>query len=145
VKEYPRFEAALALVSALRPERVTELLEARLMQLGHEIKRVEPKLASLAGKVPRLFVIEVEHYVATLEAEHRFTSALTSEIKNQTLDGLAVWKDFHAKRFVAAAEAAQNAAAHAVDQSSSAAQTAVANPALRRPPKRGRKVRSDPA
>lgn len=144
VKEYPRFEAALALVSALKPERVTELLEARLMRLGHEIKRVEANLASLAGKVPRLFVIEVEYYVATLEAEHRFTSALTSEIKNQTLDGLAVWKDFHAKQFVAATEAAQSAAAHAVDQSSSAAQTAVAKPALRRPPKRGRKVRSDP-
>src|ERR1700731_980258 len=48
VKEHPRFEAALALVSALKPERVTELLETRLMRLGHEIKRVEANLASLA-------------------------------------------------------------------------------------------------
>src|SRR5580704_3114294 len=40
VKEYPRFEAALALLPALKPERVTELLEARLLRLEHEIKQV---------------------------------------------------------------------------------------------------------
>ena len=143
VKEYPRFEAALALVSALRPERVTELLEARVIRLEHELKRVQAHLASLAGQVPRLFVIEVEYYVATLEAEHRFTSALTSEIKNHTLDGLASWKDFHARRFAAPA-VAQSGTARAVDQPSSAAQAPAAEPVLGRSRKRGRKGRSDP-
>jgi DNA-binding PadR family transcriptional regulator len=144
VKEFPRLAAALALVLALRPERVTELVEARVMRLEHEIKRAQADPASLAGQVPRLFVIEVEYYVATLEAEHRFTSALTSEIKNHTLDGLASWKDFHARRFAAAPEVVRSATAHAVDQSSSATQTTAAEPVLSRSRKRGRKGRSDP-
>jgi hypothetical protein len=98
----------------------------------------------LAGRIPRLFVIEVEYYVATLEAERRFTSALTSEIKNQTLEGLAFWNDFHAGRPTAAPEAVQNAAAGAVDQSPSATQAAAAAPMLRRTPTRARTVQSDP-
>lgn len=144
VKEYPRFEAALALLPALRPERVTELLGARLARLEREIERVQANLAGLAGRIPRLFVIEVEYYVATLEAERRFTSALTSEIKNQTFDGLAFWNDFHAGRPAAAPEVVQNAAAGSVDQSSSATQAAAAMPMLHRRPTRGRAVQSDP-
>ncbi|MGP0095239.1 MAG: PadR family transcriptional regulator [Xanthobacteraceae bacterium] len=144
VKEYPRFEAALALLPALRPERVTELLEARLTHLEREIERVQANLASLSERIPRLFVIEVEYYVAILEAERRFTSALTSEIKNQTLDGLAFWNDFHARRPAAAPEAVQNAAAGAVEQSASATQTAAVAPMLRRRRTRGRTVPSDP-
>jgi DNA-binding PadR family transcriptional regulator len=115
VKEYPRFEAALALLPALKPERVTELLEERLMRLEREIERVQANLASLAGQIPRLFVIEVDYYVAIREAEHRFTSALAREIKNQTLDGLTFWNDLHAGR-PAAPTAVQTAAADAVDQ-----------------------------
>ena len=142
LKEYPRFEAALALLPALTPERVAELLEARLMRLEREIDRVKANLAGLAGRIPRLFVIEVEYYVDTLETERAFASALMREIKNQSLDGLTFWNDFHVGKSAAAHKVVQNAAADAADQSSSVIQTVAAEPALRRPPTRST-VRSD--
>jgi DNA-binding PadR family transcriptional regulator len=98
VKEYPQFEAALSLLPALTPERVIELLEARIVRLDREVARVRSDLASAAAQVPRLFLIEADFYIAGLEAERKFVEALTQEIKNETLDGLKFWKEFHAAR-----------------------------------------------
>jgi DNA-binding PadR family transcriptional regulator len=98
VKEYPQFEAALSLLPALTPERVIELLEARIVRLDGEVARVRSDLASAAAQVPRLFLIEADFYIAGLEAERKFVEALTQEIKSETLDGLKFWKEFHAAR-----------------------------------------------
>jgi DNA-binding PadR family transcriptional regulator len=98
VKEYPQFEAALSLLPALTPERVIELLEARIVRLDREVARVRSDLASAAAQVPRLFLIEADFYIAGLEAERKFVEALTQEIKNETLDGLKFWREFHAAR-----------------------------------------------
>jgi DNA-binding PadR family transcriptional regulator len=98
VKEYPQFEAALSLLPALTPERVIELLEARIVRLDREVARVRSDLASAAAQVPRLFLIEADFYIAGLDAERKFVEALTQEIKNETLDGLKFWKEFHAAR-----------------------------------------------
>ena len=98
VKEYPQFEAALSLLPALMPERVIELLEARIVRLDREVERVRSDLASAAAQVPRLFLIEADFYIAGLEAERKFVETLTQEIKNETLDGLKFWKEFHAAR-----------------------------------------------
>ncbi|HVX92212.1 MAG TPA: helix-turn-helix transcriptional regulator [Xanthobacteraceae bacterium] len=97
-KEYPQFEAALSLLPALTPARAAELLEARIVRLDREIERVRAGLASAAGQVPRLFLIEAEFYIATLEAERGFVAALTREITDETLDGVRFWKEFHAAR-----------------------------------------------
>jgi DNA-binding PadR family transcriptional regulator len=98
VKEYPQFEAALSLLPALTPERVTEQLEARIVRLQREVERVRTGLATAAAHVPRLFLIEAEFYIASLEAERRFVETLTREIKEETLDGLGFWKEFHSAR-----------------------------------------------
>jgi DNA-binding PadR family transcriptional regulator len=98
VKEYPQFEAALSLLPALTPERVIELLEARIVRLDREVARVRSELAGAAAQVPRLFLIEADFYIAGLEAERKFVEALTQEIKNETLDGLKFWREFHAAR-----------------------------------------------
>jgi DNA-binding PadR family transcriptional regulator len=98
VKEYPQFEAALSLLPALTPERVTEQLEARIVRLQREVERVRTALARAASDVPRLFLIEAEYYIASLEAERRFVETLTHEIKEETLDGLGFWKEFHSAR-----------------------------------------------
>jgi DNA-binding PadR family transcriptional regulator len=98
VKEYPQFEAALSLLPALTPERVTEQLEARIVRLQREVERVRTGLARGAAHVPRLFLIEAEFYIASLEAERRFVETLTQEIKEESLDGLGFWKEFHSAR-----------------------------------------------
>ena len=97
-KEYPQFEAALSLLPVLTPERATELLEARIVRLEREVERVRANLATAAAQVPRLFLIEAEYYIASLEAERKFVEALTQEIKGETLDGLKFWKEFHSAR-----------------------------------------------
>jgi hypothetical protein len=88
----------LSLLPALTPERVIELLEARIVRLDREVARVRSDLASAAAQVPRLFLIEADFYIVGLEAERKFVEALTQEIKNETLDGLKFWKEFHAAR-----------------------------------------------
>jgi DNA-binding PadR family transcriptional regulator len=98
VKEYPQFEAALSLLPALTPERVIEQLEARIVRLEREVERVRTGLAREASHVPRLFLIEAEYYIASLEAERRFVETLIQEIKEETLDGLGFWRAFHFAR-----------------------------------------------
>jgi DNA-binding PadR family transcriptional regulator len=98
VKEYPQFEAALSLMPALAPERVAELLESRIIRLDREIERVRSELATAAAGVPRLFLIEADFYVGSLEAERKFVDALAHAIKNESLEGVKFWKDFHAAR-----------------------------------------------
>ena len=98
VKEYPQFEAALSLMPALAPERAVELLESRILRLDREVERIRTALAGAAAGVPRLFLIEAEFYIASLEAERKFVDALTREIKDGSLEGLPFWRDFHAAR-----------------------------------------------
>ena len=98
VKEYPRFEAALSLMPALGVERVTDLLEARLVRLDQEMARVRAGMGAAPSQVPRLFLIEGEYYLACLEAERRFVADLVDGIKNETLDGVKFWKQVHAAK-----------------------------------------------
>ncbi len=102
VKEFPRFEAALSLMPALTPEQVVDLLGARLTRLDHESKRLESALAGIAGQVPRLFTVEADYYAAMLAAERRFVAALIEEIREEKLEGVAFWKNFHAARLAGA-------------------------------------------
>jgi hypothetical protein len=98
VKEYPQFEAALSLMPAIPPGRAVELLAARVVRLEAEIERVRAALATVAAGVPRLFLVEADFYIASLEAEREFVDALATQIKDETLDGMRFWKEFHAAR-----------------------------------------------
>jgi DNA-binding PadR family transcriptional regulator len=117
VKEFPRFEAALSLVPALPPEQVIDLLSARVTRLDHEIKRLQSALASIAGKVPRLFTIEADYYGAMLAAERRFVALFVDEIRTGTIEGLAFWRDFHAARLAATASGSKPADRPAMEPS----------------------------
>jgi DNA-binding PadR family transcriptional regulator len=98
VKEFPQFEAALSLMPAIAPERAVELLAARVVRLDREIERVKTALATIAAGVPRLFLIEADFYITGLEAERNFVDALAKQIKDETLDGVTFWKQFHAAK-----------------------------------------------
>jgi DNA-binding PadR family transcriptional regulator len=98
VKEFPQFEAALSLLPVLTPARAVELLEARIVRLDREVDRVRTDLAGVAAQVPRLFLIEAEYYIASVQAERKFVEELVLAIKSDTLDGLSFWHEFHAAR-----------------------------------------------
>jgi DNA-binding PadR family transcriptional regulator len=95
-KEYPRFEAALSLMPALPPERVLSLLDTRLQRLDGQISAWRSSLAgAIAQSVPALFLIETEYQLALLDSESRFVQRLQDGIRNSTLEGVDVWRQWH--------------------------------------------------
>lgn len=96
-KEFPRFEAALSLMPALAPEEVRQLLEDRRVRLDLLLEqRTQGLEAARAEKLPRLFLIESEYALALLRAERDFVSALAGDIRDGSLEGVALWQQIHA-------------------------------------------------
>ncbi|WP_042381971.1 PadR family transcriptional regulator [Streptacidiphilus melanogenes] len=92
VAEYPKFMAAVSYLGALGPDRAAEALAERA---GHLVERIEETGAVLAdtvgsGKVPRLFMIEVECALHAWEAELAWTRRTIDEIR----DGSLFWPTF---------------------------------------------------
>jgi DNA-binding PadR family transcriptional regulator len=96
VKEFPRFEAGLALMGVLRPEQVVDLLHRRIDGLELEVLRLESILdATARNGVPRMFLVEMDYERALVEADLAFTSALAADIESGALDGVDQWHGFH--------------------------------------------------
>lgn len=92
-KEFTRFEAGLALIGALPPDRALGLLDQRCLALAGELGRERSILAgALARGVPRLFLIEAEYRIRLLEAELAWVETLASDIRSGALDGVAEWR-----------------------------------------------------
>lgn len=92
--EYPRFEAALSVLSVLPPEEATALLEERLRALEDDIAAQRAMLEQ-TSHVPRVFLIEAEYAVAMREAEAAWVGSLLKELAEGALSGMAEWRDFH--------------------------------------------------
>ncbi|MEV7598194.1 PadR family transcriptional regulator [Kitasatospora sp. NPDC089797] len=91
VAEYPKFMAAVSYLGALGPDGAAEALTERA---GHLVRRIEETNAVLAdtvgsGKVPRLFMIEVECALHAWEAELAWTRRTVAEIR----DGSLFWPE----------------------------------------------------
>jgi len=87
VPEYPKFIAAVSYLGALGPDRAADALAQRAGRLE---RRIEEKTAALAatvgaGRVPRLFMIEVECALHAWEAELAWTRRTVAEIRDGTL------------------------------------------------------------
>ena len=87
VPEYPKFIAAVSYLGALGPDRAGQALAQRA---GHLERRIEETAAALAatvgsGRVPRLFMIEVECALHSWEAELAWTRRTIAEIRDGTL------------------------------------------------------------
>jgi DNA-binding PadR family transcriptional regulator len=98
-KEYTRFEAGLSLLPVLPPEDVVNLLEQRCQAL--EVRAAQSQsLRELFAKrsFPRLFTIEAEYRWALEAAELEWTRRLIADIRSGSLDGLELWRGFHAQR-----------------------------------------------
>lgn len=96
VKEFPQFEAGLALMGVLRPEQVVELLHRRIDGLELEVLRLESILdATTRSGVPRMFLVEMDYERAMVEADLAFTRTLAADITSGALDGVDQWRTFH--------------------------------------------------
>jgi DNA-binding PadR family transcriptional regulator len=95
-REYPDFEAALALLVALPPETVLALLRERAGRLevaiaqAHATREVYQK-----QQVPRLFWVEHDFHTALLDTELTYVHTLVSDIESGALEGLEWWRATH--------------------------------------------------
>ncbi|MQA11415.1 MAG: PadR family transcriptional regulator [Pseudonocardiaceae bacterium] len=92
-KEYPQFEAGLSLLPGLSPETVVTLLEERAALLREAVATTRARLDEVHSDVPRLFLIEVDYEIWQQESELAFVEKLIADIKNDTLDGMHLWRD----------------------------------------------------
>ena len=87
VPEYPKFIAAVSYLGALGPDRAREALTERAGQLERRIEETTAALTATvgSGRVPRLFMIEVECALHSWAAELAWTRRTTGEIRDGTL------------------------------------------------------------
>ena len=98
-KEYPRFEAGLALMGVLPPDRVVELLRQRIDQLEGDALELEAIVNAVVGNgVARLFLVEMEYERALVLADLAFTGELVDQIAAGSIDGIDEWRAFHTTR-----------------------------------------------
>ncbi|GAA1654480.1 PadR family transcriptional regulator [Actinoplanes couchii] len=95
VTERTRFRAGLSVLSILRPDEAVELLRQRLDLTRESITAARASLAGHAGRVPRLFLVEVEYDLAIQEAEAAWIAALVADITDGVFPGLEAWRVFH--------------------------------------------------
>jgi DNA-binding PadR family transcriptional regulator len=97
-KEFTQFEAALSLLPCLPPDDVRALLNDRVQatELALVAERSVIDHAYERG-IPRLFAVEAEYRIAMREAELAFTRELAEAIGSGSLDGLAMWRGYHAE------------------------------------------------
>jgi DNA-binding PadR family transcriptional regulator len=87
VPEYPKFIAAVSYLGALGPGRACEALAVRAEHLESRIEETKAALADTVGvgRVPRLFMIEVECVLHSWQAELAWTRRTIAEIRDGTL------------------------------------------------------------
>jgi len=92
-KEYLQFEAALALIGAMHPDRVLELLKTRCTALETLIEEEQAmKEQAAEWKLPRLFLLEGEYMATLRQAELEWVRGLIADIESGELDGLDGWR-----------------------------------------------------
>ncbi|MGH9081205.1 MAG: PadR family transcriptional regulator [Acidimicrobiales bacterium] len=96
-KEYPQFLAGLSFLPALTPEDALAVLRMRADALGIQLAQIHGGIRA-AGDVglPRIFSLESEYEEQQLDAELTFVSKLITDIESGGLEGLELWRSFHA-------------------------------------------------
>lgn len=96
-KEYPAFMAGLSFLPALEPDEALSALHIRADVLTVKLAGLKGAMeAAKQAGLPRLFELEVEYEEQLLAAELQFVRALIVDIESGALDGLEMWKIFHA-------------------------------------------------
>ncbi len=94
--EYPQFVAALALIAALPPEDVVELLSRRLGRLATQRTEISGLVdTTLAAGVHPLFLVEEDFRLALLDAESEFIERFIEQITHPEIGWAQQWSEFH--------------------------------------------------
>ena len=100
MKEYPAFMAGLSFIAALSPDdalaalrRRAEALVVRLAGLRGAVK------ATRDAGLPRVFELEAEYEERLMAAELDYVKSIAEAMSTETLDGLEMWRRFHAEDF----------------------------------------------
>ena len=97
IKEYPAFMAGLSFLPALEPDDALAALRIRADVLTVKLAGLKGGMeAAKKAGLPRLFELEVEYEEELLSAERKFVRALIEDIEAGVLEGLEMWKSFHA-------------------------------------------------
>jgi DNA-binding PadR family transcriptional regulator len=99
--EYPRFQAALSVLSTLHPDEAAASLQERLHALDDDIAARRDALAHSEG-TRRLFLIEDEYALEMRRAEAAWVRCLLAEITNGSFPDMAGWREFHQTGHVSA-------------------------------------------
>ncbi len=95
-KEYPRFEAGIALVGLLPPDEAVTLCDRRAATLDEHIAALDTVQADLkALGLPRLAWIELDYRQDMLRAERDWVRRFAEQARDGTLDGHDLWHDLH--------------------------------------------------
>jgi DNA-binding PadR family transcriptional regulator len=98
VKEYPQFEAALALLPVLPPDEALALLRRRLTLIEQNTATLVRELREVGGpNFPPLFLIETEYRLALIKAEQHFVVELIRRIESGW-GPLDLWRGIHEDR-----------------------------------------------
>jgi DNA-binding PadR family transcriptional regulator len=98
VKEYPQFEAALALLPVLTPDQALALLRRRLTAIEQNSATLTRELQAIGiANFPPLFLIETEYRLALIKAEQHFVAELIRRIENGW-GPLDLWRGIHEDR-----------------------------------------------
>ncbi|NBD24893.1 PadR family transcriptional regulator [Paenibacillus glycinis] len=90
-QEYPDFPAAISFLTLLTPEDVQRQFERREAALLEAIQRTDEQLLRYKETVPRLFMLEVEHSRAVLEAELQWLRAVIADFRTGELFWSEEW------------------------------------------------------
>ena len=96
-REYPQFEAGLALLAALAPDEVAKLLARRIDMLEIAITKARAVLQKTREKkLVRLFTLDREYALMRLEAELDWVRRVATEIASHEIEGFARWHSWYA-------------------------------------------------
>jgi DNA-binding PadR family transcriptional regulator len=98
VKEFPQLEAALSFLPMLGPDDVARLLRMRITTLQLNVTNVDAaREQARAQGLPGIFVLEADYESVVLHAELDFVVGLEAAITDGTLEGVAMWRELHAR------------------------------------------------
>ncbi len=94
-KEYPKFEAALAMLPALPPEDALGLIGDRITRLDLELiqQRAVHQRAE-RQELPELFLLESDFSIHQCEAELEWVRGLHAKLASGELGGMDGWRAF---------------------------------------------------
>jgi DNA-binding PadR family transcriptional regulator len=99
IREFPQFPVALAYLPLLTVEDARSQLEQRVKALVAELERIDAELLRYEGKVPRLFLIEMEYLRTLLNTEVAWVRALVDDLDSGELTWSEEWMHAVALQF----------------------------------------------